>query len=232
MDEKQIAALREDFEAWARDEYGGAIATETSDSAKIIDALWSIIDDIDTYDDAAKGDDALYRKLVRARQKDRWKTGITTDGYGLKMPQAAQQQAEPVAAEREREALAAFSMLYSACTTAMFAMGKDGANASVMHPMREAWEQCREAEQTAQKAMAKHRLFAAQSGQRAGVAEVVLDYLKAHAVPSYQVKVTTNPESASLCQQQIVTVDCGSWGNLIEHIQRAAAPTQQQERRE
>lgn len=196
---------------------------------------------------------------------------------------AAQQQAEPGADEREREALAAFSMLYSACTTAMFAMGKDGANASVMHPMREAWEQCREAEQTAQKAMAKHRLFTAQSGeragvaaadyeevladhrrlvreldvllngeagaakqaslcdivaqvqregikagQRAGVAERVLDWLRANALPNYQIVVETNKESASLYRRDVMTVACSSWESLIEHA-LAAAPTQQQE---
>ncbi|MEO0698478.1 MAG: hypothetical protein AAFY81_02035, partial [Pseudomonadota bacterium] len=58
----------------------------------------------------------------------------------------------------------------------------------------------------------------------AGTAEVVLDYLKANAVPSFQVEVTTNPESASLRQQQIITVGFSSWDLLIEHIRLAAAP--------
>ena len=49
----------------------------------IITALWNIIDDIDTYGDMAKADDAAFRKLVERRQGDRWKTGITTDGYTL-----------------------------------------------------------------------------------------------------------------------------------------------------
>lgn len=52
----------------------------------IIEQLWSIIDDIDTYSDFAKVDDIAYRQLVENRQKDRWHTGITTDGYGLIIP--------------------------------------------------------------------------------------------------------------------------------------------------
>lgn len=52
----------------------------------IIEQLWGIIDDIDTYSDVAKTDDKLYRSLVENKQKDRWKTGITTDGYTLNVP--------------------------------------------------------------------------------------------------------------------------------------------------
>ena len=51
-----------------------------------IEALWDIIDDIDSYGDMAKADDKLFRSLVEKRQKDRWETGITTDGYVLNMP--------------------------------------------------------------------------------------------------------------------------------------------------
>jgi hypothetical protein len=60
----------------------------------IIEQLWAIIDDIDTYGDMAKSDDKLYRGMVERRQKDRWKTGITTDGYTLNVPRppAANQQ--------------------------------------------------------------------------------------------------------------------------------------------
>jgi hypothetical protein len=60
----------------------------------IIEQLWAIIDDIDTYGDMAKSDDKLYRGMVERRQKDRWKTGITTDGYTLNVPRppAAQRQ--------------------------------------------------------------------------------------------------------------------------------------------
>jgi hypothetical protein len=57
----------------------------------IIENLWAIIDDIDTYSDMAKGDDKLYRIMVERRQADRWKTGITTDGYTLTYPTAAPQ---------------------------------------------------------------------------------------------------------------------------------------------
>jgi len=51
-----------------------------------IQKLWEIIDDIDTYGDMAKSDDAAFRSMVERRQKDRWKTGITTDGYTLSLP--------------------------------------------------------------------------------------------------------------------------------------------------
>ena len=52
----------------------------------IIEQLWAIIDDIDTYGDIAKSDDKLYRSMVERRQKERWGTGITTDGYTLNIP--------------------------------------------------------------------------------------------------------------------------------------------------
>ena len=52
----------------------------------IIRQLWAIIDDIDTYGDMAKSDDKAFRAMVERRQKDRWKTGITTDGYTLNIP--------------------------------------------------------------------------------------------------------------------------------------------------
>ena len=53
---------------------------------EIIVYLWAIIDDIDTYSDMAKADDRLYRELVHRRLEDRWRTGITSDGYNLRMP--------------------------------------------------------------------------------------------------------------------------------------------------
>ena len=56
---------------------------DINDREDIIKFLWQIIDDIDTYGDMAKADDKLYRGLTERRQKDRWKTGITTDGYEL-----------------------------------------------------------------------------------------------------------------------------------------------------
>lgn len=50
---------------------------------KIIEELWKIIDDIDTYSDMAKSDDKLYRSLVEKKQDERWKLPITTDEYGI-----------------------------------------------------------------------------------------------------------------------------------------------------
>ena len=49
----------------------------------LIKSLWQIIDDIDTYGDMAKSDDAFFRSLVEKKQKERWKLPITTDGYGI-----------------------------------------------------------------------------------------------------------------------------------------------------
>ncbi len=50
----------------------------------MVEILWDIIDDIDTYGDMAKSDDAMYRKMVEARQKQRWvATGITCNGHEL-----------------------------------------------------------------------------------------------------------------------------------------------------
>ena len=48
-----------------------------------IEYLWQIIDDIDTASDMAKYDNKEYRNIVEKKQKLRWKTGITTDGYKL-----------------------------------------------------------------------------------------------------------------------------------------------------
>ena len=49
-----------------------------------LEALWDILDDIDTASDMAKENDAWYRKRVEALQKKRWDTMITTDGYKLR----------------------------------------------------------------------------------------------------------------------------------------------------
>lgn len=49
----------------------------------LIEQLWAIIDDIDTYGDMAKSDDKMFRRLVEARQKTRWNLGITSDGQGI-----------------------------------------------------------------------------------------------------------------------------------------------------
>lgn len=53
---------------------------------EIIEKLWVVIDDIDTYSDMAKADDKLYRSLVERRQKDRWGTRINCDGHKLEFP--------------------------------------------------------------------------------------------------------------------------------------------------
>lgn len=74
----------------------------------IIQQLWDIIDDIDTYTDMAKADDKLYRLLVERRQKDRWKTGITTDGQTLNVPfYAAPRQWQGLTSEDKVEILRA-----------------------------------------------------------------------------------------------------------------------------
>jgi hypothetical protein len=52
----------------------------------LVEKLWNIIDDIDTADDIAKGNDEAYREIVRRLQAKRWETGITTDGYTLMIP--------------------------------------------------------------------------------------------------------------------------------------------------
>ena len=49
----------------------------------LIEKLWGIIDDIDTYSDVAKSNDLLYRQLAESRHRDRWALGINTDGHGL-----------------------------------------------------------------------------------------------------------------------------------------------------
>ena len=48
-----------------------------------IEKLWQIVDDIDTYGDMAKSNDAMFRSLVENKQKERWELPITTDGYKL-----------------------------------------------------------------------------------------------------------------------------------------------------
>ena len=50
---------------------------------EIMEFLWKLIDDIDTMDDAAKNDDAAYRRGVGQIQNLRWQVG-TSDGYNVK----------------------------------------------------------------------------------------------------------------------------------------------------
>jgi len=47
---------------------------------QIARALFNLLDDIDTADDVAKGDDALYRNLVRRYHQGRFQYA-STDGY-------------------------------------------------------------------------------------------------------------------------------------------------------
>lgn len=46
----------------------------------IAQALWAILDDIDTADDIAKSDDVAYRRMVRNLHRKRWAYG-NSDGY-------------------------------------------------------------------------------------------------------------------------------------------------------
>jgi hypothetical protein len=58
--------------------------TAVKQALEVLERLWGIIDDIDTYGDMAKADEKLYRKLVERRQRQRFEeTGISTDGYEL-----------------------------------------------------------------------------------------------------------------------------------------------------
>ena len=68
--------------------------------------MWDIIDDIDSYGDMAKADDKLFRSLVERRQKARWETGITTDGYVLNIPIPRDTSAlDAYVAEKVKEAM-------------------------------------------------------------------------------------------------------------------------------
>ena len=62
--------------------------TEIERLTNLIENLWDIIDDIDSYGDMAKADNVLYRALCERRQKERLLTGITTDGYTLDISNA------------------------------------------------------------------------------------------------------------------------------------------------
>ena len=44
--------------------------------------LWKLLDDIDSYSDMAKGDDALFRRLVERKVTERFDV-YTSDGYNL-----------------------------------------------------------------------------------------------------------------------------------------------------
>lgn len=50
---------------------------------RTIQALWDILDSIDSTGDLVKSDDAAYRARVERLQAKRWELGITTNGYTL-----------------------------------------------------------------------------------------------------------------------------------------------------
>lgn len=60
-----------------------AIAKENEWLRGVVGFLFGVLDDIDTADDLAKGNEKLYRNLVRRHHERRWETGIKTDGYDL-----------------------------------------------------------------------------------------------------------------------------------------------------
>ena len=83
LDAENYGALPEDAAVWKAADLIETITKQRDELLATVEYLWNIIDDIDTYGDVAKSNDRLFRKLVERRQSDRWKTGITTDGYTL-----------------------------------------------------------------------------------------------------------------------------------------------------
>jgi hypothetical protein len=69
--------------------------------AGVVRFLFGLLDDIDTADDVARDDDALYRCAVKRLQARRWETGITTDGYALDLSGIGANEAE-VEAQKEQ----------------------------------------------------------------------------------------------------------------------------------
>jgi hypothetical protein len=53
---------------------------------QIIQFLFELLDDIDSQSDACKENDKAYRRRVEQLQKERFRCGITTDGYDLYLP--------------------------------------------------------------------------------------------------------------------------------------------------
>lgn len=53
----------------------------------MVDQLWSLLDHIDTLDDAARDNDLFFRNTTRAYQKKRFKV-LESDGYSLFAPVA------------------------------------------------------------------------------------------------------------------------------------------------
>ncbi len=51
----------------------------------MVSDLWTLLDDIDTLDDACKSNDGAFRKVIRDIQQRRHKI-LTSDGYNLHLP--------------------------------------------------------------------------------------------------------------------------------------------------
>lgn len=68
--------------------------------AEALRFLFGLLDDIDTLDDACKGDDAAFRRATHKRTKRRWETGITSDGYTLDLSGVGTNEAAATARAR------------------------------------------------------------------------------------------------------------------------------------
>ena len=64
----------------AVEDRGPAGALERDEWEQVARFLWSLLDNIDTLDDAARDNDASYRAHTRAQQKRRWEVG-QSDGH-------------------------------------------------------------------------------------------------------------------------------------------------------
>ena len=64
---KELAGHRA-VSPWVMKLVGDAVAKEREKSFR----LWMLLDDVDTADDIAKSDDAIYRNLCRQAHKKRW----------------------------------------------------------------------------------------------------------------------------------------------------------------
>ena len=61
-------------------------ALKTNSWEAMAKALWGLLDDIDTLDDACRDNDANFRKLVRHIQKRRHEYLVSRDGQTLEVP--------------------------------------------------------------------------------------------------------------------------------------------------
>lgn len=68
-----------------------AYADEIERLREVAVFLFGLLDDVDTADDVAKGDDKFYRNQIRAIHKRRFEVA-ETDGYNVKIKTALQQK--------------------------------------------------------------------------------------------------------------------------------------------